>query len=174
MLGSFRARSGFPLEQPLCQGRGLANDGRATCCLEQVEGVTGRGCPGLRYARLTSFAGDNVMGRHSSYMRRVIRPPPPTVYDEVQEGLIMVHTCGCRARQTLTGEARPNGPISAQDRVGEVVRDHPAALEVLKEEGINHCCGAQLTLSEAAAATGVDIARLLTVLNAVAITETES
>jgi iron-sulfur cluster repair protein YtfE (RIC family) len=52
--------------------------------------------------------------------------------------------------------------------VGEVAHHRPGALEVMKEMGINHCCGAQLTLREAAASAGVPLDALLTALNEVA------
>ena len=35
----------------------------------------------------------------------------------------------------------------------------------MRDLGINHCCGAGLTLAEAAAAAGVAVERLLEVLN---------
>jgi uncharacterized protein (DUF2249 family) len=54
--------------------------------------------------------------------------------------------------------------------VGEIGRD-PRALEVLKQAGINHCCGAHLTLTEAAAAAGVALPPLLARLEAVAPTK---
>ena len=54
----------------------------------------------------------------------------------------------------------------AEQTVEEVARHHAGALEVMKEMGINHCCGAHLTLSEAAAAAGVPVDRLLASLNA--------
>ena len=44
-------------------------------------------------------------------------------------------------------------------------REHPGALDVMKALGINHCCGAGLTLAEAAAAAGVSVDRLLEALN---------
>ncbi len=44
--------------------------------------------------------------------------------------------------------------------VAEVSRD-PRALRVLEELGIDHCCGARLTLPEAAAAAGVSHTELL-------------
>jgi iron-sulfur cluster repair protein YtfE (RIC family) len=55
--------------------------------------------------------------------------------------------------------------IRAEQRVGEIARDHAGALEVMQELGINHCCGAELTLAEAAAAAGVGLDRLLDTLN---------
>jgi iron-sulfur cluster repair protein YtfE (RIC family) len=42
---------------------------------------------------------------------------------------------------------------------------YAGALEVMKAMGINHCCGAGLTLSEAAAAAGVPLDALLIALN---------
>lgn len=50
---------------------------------------------------------------------------------------------------------------SANRTVAEVVRDHPASVETLKRLGINHCCGAGLSLKEAAAAAGVPLDTLL-------------
>jgi iron-sulfur cluster repair protein YtfE (RIC family) len=49
--------------------------------------------------------------------------------------------------------------------VGEIAREYPGALEVMKDLGINHCCGAGLTLAEAAAAAGVALDRLLEALS---------
>ena len=40
----------------------------------------------------------------------------------------------------------------------------PAALAILKAKGINHCCGAHLTLREAAAAAGTPLDDLLEAL----------
>jgi iron-sulfur cluster repair protein YtfE (RIC family) len=51
--------------------------------------------------------------------------------------------------------------VPATDTVEAVVRRVPEALEVMKELGINHCCGAHLTLAEAAASAGVPLATLL-------------
>jgi iron-sulfur cluster repair protein YtfE (RIC family) len=53
--------------------------------------------------------------------------------------------------------------VSAETRVADVARD-PAALEVLKRMGINHCCGAHLSLREAAASAGVPLEALLQAL----------
>ncbi len=52
----------------------------------------------------------------------------------------------------------------ADQTVEEVGKD-PAALAALKEMGVNHCCGAHLTLTEAAAAAGVTVEKLLDRLN---------
>jgi iron-sulfur cluster repair protein YtfE (RIC family) len=46
-----------------------------------------------------------------------------------------------------------------------VTHQRPGALEILKEMGINHCCGAHLSLREAAASAGVSLEALLAALN---------
>jgi len=51
--------------------------------------------------------------------------------------------------------------ITADRTVGEVTHDHPDTLAVMQRMGINHCCGAQLTLTEAAASAGTSIDDLL-------------
>ena len=53
----------------------------------------------------------------------------------------------------------------ADETVAEVVQHHAGALEVMKQMGINHCCGAHLTLREAAASAGVPLETLLTALS---------
>ncbi len=55
--------------------------------------------------------------------------------------------------------------ILAEQTVGDVAYRHAGTLEVMKRMGINHCCGAQLTLAQAAAAAGVSIGTLLEALN---------
>ena len=57
--------------------------------------------------------------------------------------------------------------IRADQIVGDVAQYHPGALEVMKQMGINHCCGAQLTLAQAAAAADVPIDALLAALNGI-------
>ena len=61
--------------------------------------------------------------------------------------------------------AKVPAPITAGQTIGDVAHQYPSTLEVMKEMGINHCCGAQLTLAEAAASAGVSLQRLLEVLN---------
>jgi iron-sulfur cluster repair protein YtfE (RIC family) len=75
----------------------------------------------------------------------------------------MPHECSCGHESsgdvgTVTRSPRP------EDTVAEVVHHHAAALEILKQMGINHCCGAHLTLREAAAAAGVSLDALLAML----------
>ncbi|HET7874372.1 MAG TPA: DUF542 domain-containing protein [Methylomirabilota bacterium] len=72
----------------------------------------------------------------------------------------MAHTCGCHAGHT------PGLPaITADLTVGDVAHHYPGTLDVMKQLGINHCCGAQLTLKEAAAAAGLEVEGLLDALN---------
>lgn len=79
----------------------------------------------------------------------------------------MAHSCSCGHDSSMVlGKAA--APIGAEQTVGEVAHHRPGALEVMKEMGINHCCGAQLTLREAAASAGVPLDALLTALNEVA------
>ena len=58
----------------------------------------------------------------------------------------MTHACDCRC-----------GSVHAEQTVGEIIAQDADALQVLKSQGINHCCGAQLSLSEAAASAGVPL-----------------
>jgi iron-sulfur cluster repair protein YtfE (RIC family) len=65
----------------------------------------------------------------------------------------MTHACRCGCRTVNAGQT-----------LAEVVAEGPGGLELLKEKGINHCCGAQLTLEEAAASAGVSLDTLLAAL----------
>jgi iron-sulfur cluster repair protein YtfE (RIC family) len=75
----------------------------------------------------------------------------------------MIRGCGC-CKQTADLEG-----VSAEQTVAEVARD-PRALAVLESMGINHCCGGNLSLAEAAAAAGVPLTTLLDALHAVKAT----
>jgi len=44
------------------------------------------------------------------------------------------------------------------------VKDRPGALDVLQHFGLNHCCGAHLTLRESAASAGARLDDLLEAL----------
>jgi regulator of cell morphogenesis and NO signaling len=70
------------------------------------------------------------------------------------------HETGSRCRVAVTG------PLTPSQRVGEVAREVSGAVTVFERLGINHCCGAQLTLAEAAAAAGVSLPTLLAELGA--------
>lgn len=60
--------------------------------------------------------------------------------------------------------SKPPARFSADQTVEQVSRV-PEALAELRRLGINHCCGAHLTLAEAAAAAGVPLDALLAALN---------
>ena len=53
----------------------------------------------------------------------------------------------------------------ADQIVAEISRD-PRALAVLKTRGINHCCGAHLSLREAAASAGVPLNEVVAAIEA--------
>jgi iron-sulfur cluster repair protein YtfE (RIC family) len=73
----------------------------------------------------------------------------------------MSHTCSCGTHR----ESSPSStPITAEQTVAEVSK-RPGALEVFQRLGINHCCGAHLSLREAAAAAGVPLDQLLRALD---------
>ena len=73
----------------------------------------------------------------------------------------MSHTCSCADHTGPSGSAtRP----TAEQTVAEVSK-RPGALEVLERLGVNHCCGAHLSLREAAAAAGVPLEDLLRALD---------
>ncbi len=73
----------------------------------------------------------------------------------------MTHTCACSS-----GSGSIASPITAERTVEDVSRHVRGALEVLKAKGINHCCGAHLTLREAAASAGTPIEDLIETLRA--------
>ena len=68
----------------------------------------------------------------------------------------MAHTCGCGAGCKANASS-----ITADRTVEDVSHESPGALAILKAKGINHCCGAHLTLREAAAAVGTPLDDLL-------------
>ncbi|HTI56880.1 MAG TPA: DUF542 domain-containing protein [Verrucomicrobiae bacterium] len=77
----------------------------------------------------------------------------------------MAHACGCRHGSSGDcGNSRT--PIRSEETVGEIARRVPGALEIMKEMGINHCCGAGLSLAEAAASVGMPVATVLAALSA--------
>jgi iron-sulfur cluster repair protein YtfE (RIC family) len=73
----------------------------------------------------------------------------------------MSHVCSCRAH---TEPPKSPTRITPEQTVAEVSR-RPGLLEVLERLGINHCCGAHLSLREAAAAAGVNLDELLRALD---------
>ncbi len=76
----------------------------------------------------------------------------------------MAHECSCRHDSPMACDT-PRTPVRAEQTVADVTDQRAGALEIIKEMGINHCCGAHLTLREAAAAAGVPVDALLAALN---------
>jgi regulator of cell morphogenesis and NO signaling len=74
----------------------------------------------------------------------------------------MAHECSCQHDAPVAD--RSLAPVRAEQTVAEVACERAGALDVMKELGINHCCGAHLTLREAAAAAGVPLDTLLAAL----------
>ena len=68
--------------------------------------------------------------------------------------------CQCSVPRTAS-DVPSTGRVQPTDTVDAVARRSPEALEVMKELGINHCCGGHLTLAEAAATAGVPLETLL-------------
>src|SRR5215475_15717920 len=76
----------------------------------------------------------------------------------------MTQTCSCRHGSLAPNETAVK-TVHAEHTVGEVVQRDADALEIMKQLGINHCCGAHLTLREAAVAVGASLEALLAKLN---------
>lgn len=75
----------------------------------------------------------------------------------------MTHSCRCHsAGSPKISKALP--PITAEQTVETVSRLYPGAPDVMKEMGINHCCGGHLTLREAAASAGLALEALIEAL----------
>jgi iron-sulfur cluster repair protein YtfE (RIC family) len=75
--------------------------------------------------------------------------------------------CGCGYDDRAAAVAVRPGRHAGDERVGDVA-SVPGARAVLERFGVNHCCGADLTLRGGAAAAGVELAVLLRALDAVA------
>jgi regulator of cell morphogenesis and NO signaling len=56
------------------------------------------------------------------------------------------------------------GTIDVSQTVRDVLDAHPELRPVFERLGLNHCCGAHLTLTEAAASAGVPLERVLAAL----------
>lgn len=76
----------------------------------------------------------------------------------------MAHECTCRHDSPMALEA-PRAPVRAEQTVADVTGHYTRAVGIMEELGINHCCGAHLTLREAAAAAGVPLDALLAALD---------
>jgi iron-sulfur cluster repair protein YtfE (RIC family) len=76
----------------------------------------------------------------------------------------MTRQCGCHHDSPAVLD-RSLAPVRAEQTVAEVARERAGALDTMKQMGINHCCGANLSLREAAAAAGVPLEALLAALD---------
>ena len=76
----------------------------------------------------------------------------------------MTHECSCHHDSPIALDTL-RMPARADQTVADVTLHQAGALETMKDMGINHCCGAHLTLREAAAAAGVPLDALLAALN---------
>lgn len=79
----------------------------------------------------------------------------------------MAHACGCHHDPT-GGSGADLAPVGPEETVGQIVARRPGALEVMQGLGINHCCGAGLTLREAAASAGRPLDDVVAALNVAA------
>ena len=75
----------------------------------------------------------------------------------------MSKSCGCGCGERAEGRAE-TARFTPETTVGAVAGD-PAGRMVLERFGLNHCCGAHLSLREGAAAAGVGLPELLAALN---------
>ena len=73
----------------------------------------------------------------------------------------MSHACSCA---TQVEPSASTTRATAEHTVAEISK-RPGVLEVLQQLGINHCCGAHLSLHEAAAAAGISLDELLRALD---------
>jgi len=76
----------------------------------------------------------------------------------------MTHACSCPHDSPIALDTLRT-PVRAEQTVADVAEHRAGALGIMKDLGINHCCGAHLTLREAAAAAGVPLDALLAALN---------
>jgi iron-sulfur cluster repair protein YtfE (RIC family) len=75
----------------------------------------------------------------------------------------MATSCGCGCGHK--GAVRESATRYTGDTIVREVAADPAGLAVLERFGLNHCCGAHLSLREGAAAAGVDLDFLLAALS---------
>ena len=77
----------------------------------------------------------------------------------------MADSCGCGCGHGKGGEntTMATRRYAGHERIGDVAAD-PVARAVLERFGVNHCCGAALSLREGAAAAGAALPALLAAL----------
>lgn len=73
----------------------------------------------------------------------------------------MAQTCSCHVHAS----EKSADPITPELTVSDVAHHYPGSLDTMKAMGIDHCCGAHLTLRQAAASAGVTLDALLEALN---------
>jgi regulator of cell morphogenesis and NO signaling len=74
----------------------------------------------------------------------------------------MSETCGCGCKHGAVAAAGGTGPAFAPgETVDAAVKRSPRALPVLRELGIDTCCGGNLTLAQAAASAGIPAEQVL-------------
>lgn len=76
----------------------------------------------------------------------------------------MSHGCNCGCGH---GDGKPltvSLPNPTAEMTVEQIKGRPGALQILQTFGLNHCCGAHLTLREAAASAGVRVEDVLQAL----------
>ena len=73
----------------------------------------------------------------------------------------MSHACSCA---TQIEPSASTTRATAEQTVAEVSK-RSGVLEVFQQLGVNHCCGAHLSLREAAAAAGISLDELLRALD---------
>lgn len=76
----------------------------------------------------------------------------------------MAHACGGHRSSGAGDDLEPGRP---EETVGQIVARRLGALDVMQGLGINHCCGAGLTLREAAASAGRPLEDVVAALNVV-------
>jgi iron-sulfur cluster repair protein YtfE (RIC family) len=77
----------------------------------------------------------------------------------------MSEGCGCGCKHGAPAATGTLGPAFALDEtVDTAARRSPRVLAVLRELGIDTCCGGGLTLAQAAASAGIPVRSLLQAL----------
>src|SRR5512132_1453455 len=97
-------------------------------------------------------------------MTSVIRVDPPGRYARGSGGSAMSHACSCGCGHGGGSRLTLTLPGPTAEMTVEQVKSRPGALEVLERFGLNHCCGAHLTLRESAASAGVRVEDVLEAL----------
>jgi regulator of cell morphogenesis and NO signaling len=73
----------------------------------------------------------------------------------------MSQGCGCGCKHGAAGAGATGPAVAAEETVETAVKRSPRMLPVLRELGIDTCCGGGLTLAQAAASAGIPTERVL-------------